>query len=123
MEDFTEVDILDSLQLNTVLITEISEAEEPKQGTGFFFMYRDDANPDISYPVIVSNRHVLEGIDMLKFSWTTTDSDGRPQLGKMAHQIFMDVPKYLLIHPTEDLAILAIGSIINQIGNMVAMRA
>lgn len=123
MEDFTEVDILDSLQLSTVLLTDVGNTEKQKQGTGFFFMYRDDDNLEIGYPVIVSTRHVLEGMDMLRFSWTTTDKDGHPQLGKMAHQIFMNVHDYLLIHPTEDLAILSIGSIINQIGGMVAMRA
>lgn len=123
MNDPTEIQLLNQLQLCTTLITNQTTNSGTKKGTGFFFSYTDSAMDNYWYPTLVTNRHVIENADMINFSLTMASADGTPMIGKTMSIVHPCVQDYLIMHPTEDLAILLLTPFIKDILPLIAYRS
>jgi len=78
-------------------------------GTGFFYEFEIDS---IKFPVIVTNRHVVEKSKNGKFAFRFVDSTYKLGLRIRSGTLeIMSFNKSWIYHPTEDLAILPLGPI------------
>lgn len=76
-------------------------------GTGFF--YSVELEHQLTYPLLITNRHVIEGAKHTHFRVTSTGDDGRPEFG-----VFLDFDAPAsdwVFHPDPsiDLAMLMVG--------------
>lgn len=122
VNDPTEIQLLNQLQLCTTLITNQTTDSGTKKGTGFFFSYTDSAKDNYWYPTLVTNKHVIEDADTIYFSLTMTSTDGTPMIGKTMSILHPCVQDYLIMHPSEDLAILLLTPIVKDILALIAFR-
>ncbi len=78
------------------------------------FAFRIDAVKEI--PVIVTNKHVIEGAVKGTFVLTAKGEDGEPQIGTHHEIEFLDFEKHWIKHPDAnvDLAILPLAFLIKQ---------
>lgn len=82
-------------------------------GTGFFFKFLEDGKQHV--PVIVTNKHVIEGAHTGAF-WLTKKEDGRPQIGRHLKVEIANFASIWIGHPDPDvdLAVAPVASIIQQ---------
>jgi hypothetical protein len=80
-------------------------------GTGFFFQLLKGSEK--SLPVIVTNRHVVEKMGACSFS-VHKDSNGSAHKTDVVDITIQNIQTRLVMHPTEDLAIIPIGDIIQR---------
>ncbi|WP_224773513.1 S1 family peptidase [Metabacillus idriensis] len=113
------MDTLDQLAKSTVKI----ECDNNTTGTGFFFNFFTDDQKKTHVPTIITNRHVLEGINNIKLIISLNDyftsSDRSVTINTVS---FNDIQKSVVYHsdPTVDLCALVITPIIDsQIPNKV----
>lgn len=90
-------------------------------GTGFFMRFRE--NGDGFVPVIVSNKHVIQGAVSGRFHLTLTGTDGRPMLGRHKQISVDQFEQQWLPHPDPnvDLAVYPIGPILNELAGAGAL--
>lgn len=83
-------------------------------GTGFF--YSLDKNGDKHIPVIVTNKHVVEGAVKGRFLMTLQAADGTPDIGKGQAFEFTDFEKRWLPHPDPevDLCVMPIAPLLRE---------
>lgn len=93
----TEIDIPSQLVLSTVRLQ-----TESSVGTGFFYKMRIEKNGDFK-PVIITNRHVLEGADELELTLRCKSEDG------MIKQVFpiTSLQGSVTFHPNPDIDLAA----------------
>lgn len=86
-------------------------------GTGFF--YKLFVSGDQYVPVIVTNKHVLDGNLKARLVMTMSKDDGSPDIGKLQRVEIFDLQGQWLGHsdPKVDLAILPIGNIVGALSN------
>lgn len=80
-----------------------------RTGTGFFFNLF--GTEKITVPVIVTNKHVVEGANTLRFRVPLSGSDGKPVLGQFRGCQIDDLDKVTIPHPNVDLAIIPLAAI------------
>ena len=82
-------------------------------GTGFlFFLFKTSES---SFPVIVTNRHVVEGWDKCSFTLTSRSPDGTPDLEHHIPVEITDFQKGYAVHPSVDLVVIPIAKILNDL--------
>ena len=87
------------LIFTTVRIRTILADGRQVSGTGFIY----NANRfDIPTPVIITNKHVVEGADSGFFSFIAAEGDG-PRLGDAVEVTYTDFQKGWIGHPREDI--------------------
>ena len=98
----------------TVRIEAIQKDGRTATGTGFFFKLNDDGKHYV--PVIVTNKHVVEGALKGRFSLTTADEQGNPRNG--AHKVIVidGFEANWIRHPDPniDLAVMPIAPLIDE---------
>ena len=84
-------------------------------GTGFIFDFF--RNPEDNVPVIVCNKHVIEGSIHGVFVFNSAGEDGRPLFGQPISCNFDEFIKTWIFHPDHgiDLAIMPIGGLLNHL--------
>jgi len=95
----------------TVPITCTDASGETSNGTGFFFQFDTDGGP---IPVIITNRHVVEGAVRAAFPVHCKDSNRSP------YNLQLDAfPEKWIPHPDSeaDLAAIPIGAHVNRMNN------
>lgn len=105
--------ISEDIMHSTVRIECVSAAGSLSTGTGFFFsFFRTKAG---CYPVIATNRHVVNGGVDFFIHLTLRNADDKPVFGSHI-RIKLEKPQWIL-HPDPaiDLAILPCGNLFNQI--------
>jgi hypothetical protein len=84
-------------------------------GTGFFFSYRLADGRDV--PVIITNRHVIEGNTEGDFYLTEANDDGTPKVGTFTSvHVASNFEQAWIFHcdPTVDLCVMPIGPLLNE---------
>lgn len=113
----TELPLSEMLMHSTVRIhtkTHKKDGTEIGVGTGFFFNFTSDENTYV--PVIITNKHVIEGTDEGFLVFTLKDEDGN-RLSDQHHELkITNFEKRWMKHPQKevDLCIMPIGPILNQ---------
>lgn len=84
-------------------------------GTGFFFTF-PLPNEDKQIPVLVTNKHVVEGATSLTFHMTRASDSGTPVIGHFVQVQIGDVSSCVVHHPDAavDLCAIPVGPLINQ---------
>ncbi|MCZ6838765.1 MAG: serine protease [Alphaproteobacteria bacterium] len=72
----------DQLVHSTALIQCVSPDGQPSTGTGFFYQFLRDDDAHISVPALVTNKHVVEGVNSWSFTVTKSVSGDQPILGE-----------------------------------------
>lgn len=106
--------LTEQLAYSTVRIEAVQKDGRVGTGTGFFFKLNDDGKQYV--PVIVTNRHVIEGAHRGRFSLTTADEQGNPKDG--AHKVIVidGFEANWIRHPDPkiDLAVMPIAPLIDE---------
>ncbi len=90
---------------------ETHDAEGVGHGTGFFYTCNVDGE---NIPFIVTNAHVIEDAASGVLVFTKAGPEG-PALGSRVTEVLGDVESLWHIHPTEDLAIMPFGPLVNSL--------
>lgn len=100
----------DKLIYVTIHIKTLDKAGLESTGTGFFFRFSYD-NGKISIPVIVTNRHVIDGAKKGILRFRVADENGNPGIGDFVDIRVDDFEGKCIRHPDSkvDLAILPVG--------------
>lgn len=101
----------------TRIETEDSIGSATGSGTGFFYLLNvSGAN---SVPVVVTNRHVLQGASTISFCLSISTDGGRtPLAGKYARVPVTGASELWIGHPTEDLAVFPVGPIFHALADV-----
>lgn len=104
----------EKLMLTTVRL-ECSAGTRLLTGTGFYFSFRLDDGTGI--PVIVTNRHVIEGMTECRVALTHRNDEGLPIFGSFETIHIKQMATAWIPHPDPnvDLAVLPIASLLDQL--------
>jgi hypothetical protein len=85
-------------------------------GTGFFFRFKESLESNSFVPVVITNKHVIEGSDNAVLILTSKDKDGQPVDNKHLRVEYTEFEKAWKMHPDPevDLCAMTFGNIINQ---------
>jgi hypothetical protein len=87
--------------------------QQTKWGTAFLFaFFKTDAS---SVLALVTNRHVVEGMQSCSFSLAGTDNNGMPDLNNHIPITIDNFSQAWLGHPSVDLAIIPVGKLLNEL--------
>lgn len=75
-------------------------------GTGFIFTFQ--ISPQEKIPVIITNKHVVEGMNVGRFIMTQANSDGTPNNTKHIPVELTDLQNFVMQHPETDVDLCAI---------------
>lgn len=89
------------LAYSTVRIRAFRDDGQISFGTGFFFAFNIKGNTDPYFgkPVLVTNRHLLEGVDKISFRFNISGENDNPILGDFEEFVFSGVKNGTLFHP------------------------
>ncbi len=98
---------------STVRIQCIDSNSRESSGTGYIYFFCEENG--ISFPCVVTNKHVVRGATRGVFNLTLRNEDGSPKLGSHEAVTLENPERYCIQHPTPsvDLVALPIGSILN----------
>lgn len=102
-----QLSLTEQIQHSTCLIkTDVG------QGTGF--IYTLASNEETIIPLLVTNRHVIDGMNEASFAITKSDTDGNPIFGELFYG--HSERKDWICHPNKDidLAVLPVANIFHQ---------
>lgn len=97
----------EQLLYSTIMIVTFREGHMTGSGTGFVFLYDSDG---ISYPALITNKHVIEGADRAKVKITMGASDNGANVPTTDWQLVsFDLNEHTVVnHPDEDVDLCAI---------------
>ncbi|MDO5443247.1 MAG: hypothetical protein Q4G10_06210 [Bacteroidia bacterium] len=78
----SELSFYEWLQFSTTRLETSSKTGQIKYGTGFFYNLQLPEQENKVVPIIVTNKHVVDGMDKLVFHFSPADEDGNPTYGK-----------------------------------------
>lgn len=104
----------ETLTHTTVRLECLLEGNRQSTGTGFFFSFKVD--DQTSVPVIITNKHVIEGSKVGTFVLTKSNDQGEPILGQTEKVVLHNFESLWIKHPDEnvDLAVFPMAPIYNQ---------
>jgi len=108
-----KLSIMEQLCFSTTRIETQDANGNSYSGTGFFFSYKIDENRIM--PLIVTNKHVVEGMTIGRFKITKADANGNP-IYKDHFQIQIDqFERHWFFHPEDnvDLCVFPLAQITN----------
>lgn len=113
-----KLSISEKLSYSTTRIECTFSNGEIGTGTGFFFNFLENKETGECVPVIVTNKHVVEGAVKGKFIFTKADEKGESLDSEHIPINFDNFEKHWVFHdsPDVDLCALPIAQILNQLG-------
>jgi hypothetical protein len=101
------------LMQTTVRLECLLQNGETATGTGFFFSFK--VNDDASIPLIVTNKHVINGSSSGTFVLTKRNEAGEPIIGSYEPIHFDNFESFWIKHPDPnvDLAVFPMGPLLN----------
>ncbi|MDO8545645.1 MAG: serine protease [Opitutaceae bacterium] len=104
----------EQLQFSTTRIVTKSATGATGSGTGFFATLLK--NGDSQVPVLVTNKHVVQGAVQGLFRLTTQDAKGEPAIGRTIDLDLGDFEKRWIPHPDAevDLAVMPVGPLLTE---------
>lgn len=111
-----ELYLADYLSYSTVLISVEDAQGRQGTGTGFFFDVFHKKNPKICMPIIITNKHVVDGAKKLKIRFTLAKK-GRPcsKVVEYSFNNFSENGYFCLSDPKIDLCAIPIFPALNEI--------
>lgn len=108
--------IMEQLVHSTVRIETIMHNGMYSTGTGFYMHFQKSENE--TYPVIITNKHVVANAAIGLFHITPATSEGLPDIGKHQKYQFDNFENSCIKHPDPnvDLALFPMGPLINEVG-------
>lgn len=108
--------IHEEISFCTVLIHCIDKNGNESSGTGFYYMLKSDENS--FYPILVTNKHVIEGAEIGILSFNIQNDDGSPS-SKIYKLRINNFESQWRLHPDEnvDLCFIPMAGIINHCAN------
>ncbi|ELY1733157.1 trypsin-like peptidase domain-containing protein [Acinetobacter baumannii] len=103
---FASITIAESMLYSTVKITAISQGSAIGTGTGFFSTFCK--THDSFLPVIITNKHVIEGADRIFINCHIEDNNTYKASGKFL-DVFIDLQETLIMHPDPNIDLCAIN--------------
>jgi len=102
--------------LNGTIRIETSNKSGSSTGTGFFFNFYADTENKIPLPVIITNKHVVNGFDSIRLYFRKTIGD-RPDYGAPYIVTIPNNSSTVIQHPNKDIDLVAIptGVIYNEL--------
>lgn len=100
-----QLTLSEELLYSTTRITSLYNIGGSSTGTGFFY---DIEVKDKFMPVIVTNKHVIEGADLIKVKFTEADTNGDPNNTRHFDWEINNISSLVILHPTVDLCIIPI---------------
>ena len=92
-----------------LLFTTVNIVTDTGSGTGFFFNYKHSSNPDIEFPVIVTNKHVINDTPTTSVNFKLRVSlNGSPSDSTILYTGILNWK----FHPTHDLCVAPIWDIL-----------
>ena len=115
-----EFTISEKLSYSTVRIECTFEKGETGTGTGFFFNFLDNKENSEHAPVIITNKHVIEGAKSGKIIFTKANDKGEPIDTEHLPVDFKNFEKHWIFHDSVDvdLCALPIATILNQLNEI-----
>lgn len=110
-----QLSLLEQLQYSTARIEGENKEGHTITGTGFFFKLLDNPSTGTSFPVMITNKHVVETIVKGSFFITLANKDGDPD-DSLQHKFGVpNFNKTWIHHPDSniDLCVLPIASYLN----------
>ena len=107
--------IMDQLIHSTVRIETTMYDGRESTGTGFYMDFLESEG--VSYPVIITNKHVVANASLGRFHVTLSTTDGLPDTGKHRQFQFTNFENQCIKHPNPDIDLVAfpIGPLSNHI--------
>jgi hypothetical protein len=107
-----ELSASEQLAFTTIRIQCETNTGSVSTGTGFLFNF----NNTKQVPVIITNRHVVEGSARGTFQLTRANTDGSPSIGKFENIVINDFEKNWILHPNPrvDLCIMPIAPLFHE---------
>ena len=118
-----ELHLADYLSYSTILIS-VEDAQGRKStGTGFFFDVFHKVNPMVCMPIIITNKHVVDGAKKIKLRFTLA-KNGRPSSKVVDYNISNFSEKGCFYHPDSriDLCAIPILPALNEIEKTERMQ-
>lgn len=91
----------EQLAFTTVRIQCQAQSGSISTGTGWFFSFKFDDGKQV--PIIITNRHVIEGSSKGSFQLTRANADGTPQIGKFDNIVIDNFEKNWHHHPKPEI--------------------
>lgn len=111
------MDFIDLLPFVTTKLSVTTHAGSLYSGTGFFFAFDcpDETKTDLYTPLLITNRHVLDGAEQIEMTITRKSGDG-PSIGDVLSFSFNHADRLTIFHPDPpvDLAAILMGPILQQ---------
>jgi len=103
----------------TALLECEQEDKSISRGTGMYFRFFDNGNGESHLPVIITNKHVVDGSKRIFLNINTLDSNGNFSPGNHVSQEIFDLKFNIIDHPNSDVDLCAIliGPTISAIQN------
>ena len=114
-KEIKEISISEKITYSTVLVKSVSVDSKISTGTGFVLNLNEVDNKCV--PVVVTNKHVIDGALYTELSFCKANIDGTPNDKEII--TFRTLKKMWIEHPSVDLCCCTIGTFINKqsIGN------
>jgi len=118
-----ELNITDQLCFLTARLECTDKEEGVSVGTGFFVEFTDNQNRII--PVLITNRHVVQGSTTGVFVLTDSNEDGTPRIGKYTKLILDSFESRWIPHPDPalDLCAIPLAPLLNMVRKPFFYRA
>lgn len=104
--------ILDSIRFSTTKLVVIKNSGEISIGTGFFFYLRKNENE--IWPLLVTNRHLIEDWQIVNFNVLKADQKDEPLIGDSEEFLIRHSDGSWISHPRMDLSVFPIHQIIDR---------
>ncbi len=123
-----ELSIMEQLCYSTTQIQTEDKNGNVFTGTGFFFMLKQDGG-DSRVPLLITNKHVVDGMERGLFRFSEADQNGAPIPGKYLEVNFeRDFCKKWIMHPDKDVdlcafPLLSINKLIQTSGKRIFFRS
>lgn len=108
------ITLAETLMHSTVRLECSHRGNTTSTGTGFFFAFEVEGRGNL--PVIVTNKHVIDGSTVGTFVLTRMGPDGDPLIGNYVQVVFDNFEALWTRHPSPevDLAMFPLGYLLNQ---------
>ena len=106
----------EQLAFTTARIQASLSAGGTSTGTGYFFSFPHPTAPGTTTPLLVTNKHVVDGASTITFHMTRANANGDPMVGNFVQIQVNDIAAQIINHPDSDVDLCAffVGPLLNQ---------
>lgn len=92
---------------STTILIEAMSATSTSRGTGFMFAFMK--SPESAIPLLITNKHVLDGADQLRLRFSTSSpGDATKRTGVAEYVLLSGLNNFIVRHPDQDVDLAAV---------------